>query len=320
METKMYNILIVDFSLYKESLKKIFLENGYGVVLCESAFDAMAKLKAIDFDLVVSEIELPGDNAFDLYNYITRNYPYIPTIMTTEKNMDFFFDRIFQEGIGNVLCKPLKKEEILNLAEKLITKKNIFGLENYIKDISGHNKIRINSSKQIKKAVETVMDAIEGWGFQIENKMSLTLVLNEMGVNAVYHPHGHTREKEARLPVRLGENEYVDIFFCKSGNKFGIAIDDYKGKLNKEIILGSISRVIEQGQLIQRAADEGRDITDLVSETGRGIDLLRKLFADCYFIIKKDVRTEIILIFDYGFREDNSEFYSSLKIIEDFDS
>ena len=49
-------------------------------------------------------------------------------IMTTDKDIDTFFDVIFDEGIGNVLCKPFKKDEILNLAEKLITKKNIFGL------------------------------------------------------------------------------------------------------------------------------------------------------------------------------------------------
>jgi len=79
-------ILIVDFSLYNIALKKIFENNGYKVEVCESAFEAISKLKAYDFDLVVSEIELPGDNAFDLYNYIQKNYPYIPTIMTTDKN------------------------------------------------------------------------------------------------------------------------------------------------------------------------------------------------------------------------------------------
>jgi DNA-binding NtrC family response regulator len=131
----MYNVLVVDFSIFKNSIVKMFSSMGYGVELCESAYDAMKKLKAMDFDLVVSEVELPGNNAFDLYTYIRRNYPYIPTIMTTEKRIDTFFDIIFEEGIGNVLCKPIRKDEMLKLAEKLITKKNIFGLNHYLDGI-----------------------------------------------------------------------------------------------------------------------------------------------------------------------------------------
>ena len=137
----MYNILIVDFSIYKDALAKMFEGEKYNVVICDYAYEAMAKLKSIDFDLIVSEVELPGDNAFDLYNYITKDYPYIPKIMTTDKNIETFFDKIFQEGIGNVLFKPIQKSELLNLAEKLITKKNIFGIKNYIKDIIEIKKI-----------------------------------------------------------------------------------------------------------------------------------------------------------------------------------
>ena len=95
----------------------------------------MSKLKTFDFDLIVSEVDLPGNNAFELYNYIKSYYPYIPMMMITEKEIDNFFERIFQEGIGNVLCKPLFKEEVANLASKLITKKNVFGLKNYMSDI-----------------------------------------------------------------------------------------------------------------------------------------------------------------------------------------
>jgi DNA-binding NtrC family response regulator len=119
----MYNILVVDVSSSKDTVARLFRDNGYNVELSESAFDAMSKLKLTDFHLVVSEVELPGDNSFELYNYICTYYPYIPTIMTTDKQIDIFFERIFHEGIGNVLCKPLIKEEVLNLAEKLITGK-----------------------------------------------------------------------------------------------------------------------------------------------------------------------------------------------------
>ncbi len=313
----MHNVLIVDFTPYKATVETLFSSAGYATRTCESAYDAMALLKAEDFDLIVTEVELPGDNAFDLYNYISTYYPYIPTIMTTEKNIDTLFDRIFAEGIGNVLHKPLKGDEVIKLAAKLITKKNIFGIANYLKPAGGEvKKIRITASSQIQKAIDLVIEQITAWGFSVSNRAVLTLILNEMAINAVYHSHGFTHEKEKRVPVTLGENDFVEIYFAHDDARYGISINDYKGVLSKQRILDSINRAIEQNNLILRAAESGEDISALVAETGRGIDLVRKLLAEYYFVIRKGVRTEIILLFDREFsRADDSG--SSLKIIED---
>ena len=313
----MHKVLVIDFSPYREEISRMLQEAGYSVESCESAFEAMTKLKAYDFDLIVSEVELPGDNAFDLYNYVNTYYPYIPAVMITGKDIDTFFDRIFREGIGNVLYKPLRRDELLNLAEKLITKKNIFGLHNYLGAIDGEVKrIRIDSSEQIRKAIDITLKHIQEWGFTIKNRAVLNLILNELIINAVYHSHGYSREKEMRIPVQLKDDEHVDFCFARSPSSYGLSITDYKGKLSKMKVLDSINRAIEQTQLILRAAETGEEISDQVSETGRGIDLVRKLCAEYYFVIKKDVQTEVILIFD---REpsDETEARCSLKIIED---
>jgi CheY-like chemotaxis protein len=313
----MYNILIVDFSPYRETIALIFREAGYTVVACESAFDAMARLKSSDFDLIVSEVELPGDNAFDLYNYITTYYPFIPAIMITEKDIDTFFEHIFREGIGNVLRKPLREKELVGLAGKLITRKNIFGLNNYMDTpAEGIQKVRITASDQIRPAIAALMQQLEGWGVQVKNKSVLNLILNELIINSVYHSHGYTKEKEERLPVKLKKGEFVDLFFSHNDQGYGISITDYKGNLTKQKILDSIRRAVEESQMILRAYETGEEISDRVSETGRGIDLVRKLTSEYYFVIRNKVRTEIILLFD---REPPAgyETHSSLKIIED---
>lgn len=312
-----HKVLVVDATSYAETLRGILEQNGYKITVSDSAFDAISKLKAYDFDLIVSEVELPGDNAFDLYDYINRNYPYIPAVMTTEKNIDNFFDRIFEEGIGNVLLKPVREEEILKLCEKLITKKNIFGLDNYIKNIREMKKIRVTSSLHIQKSIDLIFDQITAWGHEIENPMILNLVLNEMTINAVYHSHGYTHEKEHRIPVVLREGRHVDLFFAAGTDSYGLSINDYNGTLTKSRILDSINNVITQDQLLTRAAITGENISDRISETGRGIDLVRKLCGEYYFIIKKNVRTEIIIIFEAGSLA-RETVYSSLKIIEDF--
>lgn len=312
----MKNILIADISEYRNEIKDIYKGHDYEITFCDSAFDAISKLKAFDFDLVISEVELPGDNAFDLYEYIRENYPYIPVIMMTEKNIDTFFSRIITRGIGNVLHKPVKESELLNLTEKLTTLENIFGLENYVQGISEHKKIRITKSDQIRKAISLIIEQVENWNFTISSKSTLNLMLNEMAINAVYHSHGLTEEKLHRIPVLLSEGKYVDIHFCRNRDSYAISITDYNGKLTKEKILESINAVIIQNELIERSFETGEDIVDNISETGRGIDLVRKLSGEYYFILKENFRTEIIFIFkqsDQSYTPDQA----SLKIIFD---
>lgn len=312
----MNNILIADLSGYKNTLKEIFTGNGYNVVLCDSAFDAISKLKAYDFDMVVSEVELPGDNAFDLYEYVKDNYPHTPMIMVTDKNIDHFFNRIFEQGIGNVLHKPVYPKELLNLSEKLITKKNIFGLSNYLDNIKDIKRMKIKKSLQINRAIDLIIEQILNWNYRIHSRTTLGLILNEMVINAVYHSHGLTQEKLDRIPVELPDDKFVDIQFAHTGELFAISIMDTNGKLSKDKILESLNNVIKQNMLIEESISTGVDISELISETGRGLDLVRKLSGEYYFIIKENYRTEIILIFKRSEEQVQSET-SSLKIIED---
>ena len=118
------------------------------------------------------------------------------------------------------MCKPFKKDELLNLAEKLISKENIFGLEHYIDGVVETKKIRINSSRQIKKAIAVVCNEILAWGFKIENRTMLNLILNEMVINAVYHSHGLTEQKNNGYLSR-SVKAIRRYLFERSGNKYG---------------------------------------------------------------------------------------------------
>ncbi len=313
----MKSILVVDFTEYQKELAGFFPEKEFRVEPAESAFEAMSLLETYDFDLVISEVDLPGDNSFDLYNYIRNNYPYIPAIMVTDRDMDSFFDRIFKEGIGNVLSKPIDSRTLRRLADKLMNRENIFGLKNYMSDLTKTRRIRLTSSNQIPKAVPKILDEIESWGFNLENRHPLTLVLHEMIINAVYHSHGLSREKMERKAVVLPEGQYVDILMAHNKREYGISITDYNGRLSREVILQNINKVVEQTNLIIRSFETGEDVTDRIAETGRGIDMVRKLGGDYYFVIQPNVRTEILMIFDPSGERFNDESRTSLKIIED---
>jgi hypothetical protein len=71
--------------------------------------------------------------------------------------------------------------------------------------------------------------------------------------------------------------------------------------------------VAEQDRMMQAALQSpGAPIN--ISDSGRGIDLLRKLSGEYYFNIRRKYMTEIVVIFDIHFQKDDPR--SSLNIFE----
>ncbi len=76
-------VLVVDDSITTRTMEKNILEtNDYEVVVAVSGFDALDKLDAGRFDLMVSDVEMPGMTGFELTKKVrqredTRNMPVI---------------------------------------------------------------------------------------------------------------------------------------------------------------------------------------------------------------------------------------------------
>ncbi|MDT8444157.1 MAG: hybrid sensor histidine kinase/response regulator [Desulfuromonadales bacterium] len=82
-KAKRGRILVVDDSITTRTMEKNILEtNQYEVVVAVSGFDALDKLNAGCFDLMISDVEMPGMTGFELTNKIrqredTRDLPVI---------------------------------------------------------------------------------------------------------------------------------------------------------------------------------------------------------------------------------------------------
>ncbi len=76
-------VLVVDDSITTRTMEKNILEtNNYEVVVAVSGFDALDKLDAGSFDLMVSDVEMPGMTGFELTKHVrqredTRELPVI---------------------------------------------------------------------------------------------------------------------------------------------------------------------------------------------------------------------------------------------------
>ena len=83
-------ILVVDDEgAQREILRTILTAEGYGVEFAGSAAEALAKSTSIRFDLVLTDLRMPGADGLSLVGQLTREDP--PTLvilMTAYGSMD----------------------------------------------------------------------------------------------------------------------------------------------------------------------------------------------------------------------------------------
>jgi two-component system phosphate regulon response regulator OmpR len=107
------HILVVDDDTrLRDLLHRYLTRNGYRVTTAPDAADARTKLAGLDFDLIVLDVMLPGENGFDLTRHLRRDND-VPvlllTAMTTSEN------RIegLETGADDYLPKPFEPKELL---------------------------------------------------------------------------------------------------------------------------------------------------------------------------------------------------------------
>ena len=113
MSADLTHILAVDDDdRLRELLKKFLSENGFRVSVARDAADARTKLAALEFDLMVLDLMMPGESGLDLAADIRKTNP-IPILMLTA--MAESEDRIsgLEKGADDYLTKPFEPRELL---------------------------------------------------------------------------------------------------------------------------------------------------------------------------------------------------------------
>ena len=124
MENNKFHVLVVDDDNKIRDLIKQFLnENGFVVSTAANAEEAKSKIDIFNFNLMVLDVMMPGQDGYDLTKEIkeSRNIPII--LLTAKGEVEH---RIHGLGLGadDYLGKPFEPQELL-LRIKNIIKKSI---------------------------------------------------------------------------------------------------------------------------------------------------------------------------------------------------
>ena len=124
MEENKFHVLVVDDdNKIRDLIKEFLSENGFIVSTASDAKEAKSKIEIFNFNLMVLDVMMPGQDGYDLTKEIkeSRNVPIL--LLTAKGEVE---NRIhgLRLGADDYLGKPFEPQELL-LRIKNIIKKNI---------------------------------------------------------------------------------------------------------------------------------------------------------------------------------------------------
>jgi len=153
----MARILIVDDEIKMARLLEITLKNeGYQVEKAYSSHEALKKIKSKSYDVVVTDLKMPGMDGIELLRIVKKNYPSTQVIMITAFGTIPSAVKAMKEGAFHYLTKPLNLEELKEVLKSALKVKKLEE-ENILlrQEILGEGEI-IGKSKAIKEVMELV--------------------------------------------------------------------------------------------------------------------------------------------------------------------
>ena len=122
----MINILVVDDDpLLNRIVCSCLSECDYKTVGCLSANEAFDKMIDIKFDLIVSDIMMPGIDGFKLAALIREQNKIIPILFMSARDDISSKQKGFRLGIDDYMVKPVDMEELVLRVAALMRRANI---------------------------------------------------------------------------------------------------------------------------------------------------------------------------------------------------
>lgn len=112
-------ILVVDDDEFiRRGLKRLLENKGYQVELAGTAEGALALLSELSFDLVLSDIQMPGIDGLELLRQIKSRSPHMPVVMITAHAVSEYVIQALRAGANDFVPKPYQPDELLMIVER----------------------------------------------------------------------------------------------------------------------------------------------------------------------------------------------------------
>src|SRR5580692_4079125 len=106
-------LLVDDDPAYSEYLRRVLSSGGFGVVHEPDAEGALARVHTEQWDLLITDIELPGMNGLELLEQARELVPGLPVaVLTGHASVDYAVSAL-RGAAAEFLQKPISREDLV---------------------------------------------------------------------------------------------------------------------------------------------------------------------------------------------------------------
>ncbi len=117
--TKRISVLVVDDEKpSRDLLEKILQGEGYRVETADGGEEALEKLRGDCYDLLISDIEMPRLNGFELLRRVKHDRPDMAVIMITASGDSLSVKDCLLLGADEYITKPFESSEVNLVVER----------------------------------------------------------------------------------------------------------------------------------------------------------------------------------------------------------
>jgi CheY-like chemotaxis protein len=118
-------VLVVDDDpVVGKSFDRVLSGKGYAVITASNAQEALSKLDAEDYDVVYTDIKMPGMSGLEMAERVKESRPWLPVVIVTGYGSPDNEARAEAAGVSGFLRKPLSPEMIEGSAQKAFFEKD----------------------------------------------------------------------------------------------------------------------------------------------------------------------------------------------------
>jgi DNA-binding NtrC family response regulator len=113
--TKLKTLLVDDDELIRDSLKIAFSAKGCAMRVAESAEEGLKAISEEPFDIIISDLRLPGMNGLDFIKQAAVIQPEAIRFLITAYRDDHIISEAVRIGVNEFIEKPFAVKVLINL-------------------------------------------------------------------------------------------------------------------------------------------------------------------------------------------------------------
>jgi CheY-like chemotaxis protein len=113
-------LMAEDYKITQDIVSEFLEYLGFEVSLASNGVEALAAFSKHDFDLVLTDFQMPAMDGLTLAGHIKETSPRTPVVLMTGADREDFWNQAGKKSVDSVIFKPFLMEELQSTVHKAL--------------------------------------------------------------------------------------------------------------------------------------------------------------------------------------------------------